>query len=78
MRNGVCGPGREPSVEFGAACVEWTAEDPYLRARIEIAPDGVEQSVVEEALRRSAEIDAGLVETIPADQVIAEARSRLK
>jgi hypothetical protein len=38
----------------------------------------VEQLWVEEALRRSAEIDAGLVETIPADQVIAEARSRLK
>ena len=38
----------------------------------------VEQLWVEEALRRSADIDAGLVETIPADQVIAEARSRLK
>ncbi len=38
----------------------------------------VEQLWVEEALRRSAEIDTGLVETIPADQVIAEARSRLK
>ena len=32
-----------------------------------------EQLWVEEALRRSAEIDAGLVETVPADQVIAEA-----
>jgi hypothetical protein len=38
----------------------------------------VEQLWVEEALRRSAEIDAGLVETIPADQVIAEARARLR
>ena len=38
----------------------------------------VEQLWVEEARRRSADIDAGLVETIPADQVIAEARSRLK
>ena len=38
----------------------------------------VEQLWVEEALRRSAEIDAGLVETIPADQAIAEARARLK
>lgn len=38
----------------------------------------VEQFWVEEALRRSAEIDAGLVETIPAEQVIAEARARLK
>ena len=38
----------------------------------------VEQLWVEEALRRSAELDAGLVETIPADQVVAEARARLK
>ncbi len=38
----------------------------------------IEQLWVEEALRRSAEIDAGIVETIPADEVIAEARSRLK
>lgn len=38
----------------------------------------LEQLWVEEALRRSVEIDAGLVETIPADQVIAEARARLK
>jgi putative addiction module component (TIGR02574 family) len=38
----------------------------------------VEQLWVEEALRRSAEIDAGLVETIPADKVIAEARARLR
>jgi putative addiction module component (TIGR02574 family) len=38
----------------------------------------IEQLWVEEALRRSAEIDAGRVETIPADEVIAEARARLK
>lgn len=38
----------------------------------------VEQLWVEEALRRGAEIDAGVVETIPADQVIAEARARFK
>lgn len=38
----------------------------------------IEQLWVEEALRRSAEIDAGSVETIPADQVIADARARLK
>jgi len=38
----------------------------------------VEQLWVEESLRRSEELDAGLVETIPADQVIAEARARLK
>ena len=38
----------------------------------------VEQLWVEESQRRSAQIDAGLVETVPADQVIAEARARLK
>ena len=38
----------------------------------------VEQLWVEEALRRSAEIDTGLVETIPANQVVAEARARLR
>jgi putative addiction module component (TIGR02574 family) len=38
----------------------------------------IEQLWVEEALRRSAEIDAGSVETVPADQAIAEARARLK
>jgi hypothetical protein len=37
----------------------------------------VEQLWVEEALRRSAEIDTGLVEIIPADQVFAEAKARL-
>jgi len=38
----------------------------------------IEQLWIEEALRRSAEIDAGIVETIPADEVIAQARARLK
>jgi len=38
----------------------------------------IEQLWVEEALRRSAEIDAGIVEAIPADEVIAQARARLK
>ena len=33
----------------------------------------IEQLWVEEALRRSAEIDAGTVETLPADEVIVEA-----
>jgi hypothetical protein len=35
----------------------------------------VEEFWVEEALRRNAEIDAGLVVTVLADQVIAEARA---
>ena len=38
----------------------------------------VEQLWLEEAVRRSIEIDDGLVETIPADQVIAEVRARLR
>lgn len=38
----------------------------------------VEQLWIEEALRRSAEIDAGTADTIPVDEAIAEARSRLK
>ena len=38
----------------------------------------VEQLWIEEALRRSAEIDAGTADTIPADEAIAEARARLK
>ncbi len=38
----------------------------------------IEQLWVEEALRRSAEIDAGTIETFSADEVIAEARARLK
>ncbi len=46
--------------------VEWTAQEPYLRARIEIAPDGVEESVVEEALRRNLlDITTRLAELIP-------------
>jgi hypothetical protein len=38
----------------------------------------IEQLWIEEALRRSAEIDEGTVETIPADEAIARARARLK
>lgn len=46
--------------------LEWTAEEPYLRARIEMAPDVVEESVVEEALRRNLlDITTRLAELIP-------------
>jgi ATP-dependent Lon protease len=46
--------------------VEWTAEEPYLRARIEITPDVIEESVVEEALRRNLlDIATRLAELIP-------------
>lgn len=46
--------------------VEWTEEEPYLRARIELMPDTVEESVVEEALRRNLmDIATRLAELIP-------------
>jgi hypothetical protein len=38
----------------------------------------IERLWVEEAERRSAEIDAGTVDTIAADEAIAQARARLK
>ena len=37
----------------------------------------IEQLWIEEALRRNAEIDAGTARTIPADEAIARARTRL-
>ena len=41
-------------------------------------PDpGAEQAWLDEIQRRSRELDAGLVETIPADQVFADARAKL-
>lgn len=46
--------------------VEWTEEDPYMKARIEITPDVVEESIVEEALRRNLlDIATRLAEMIP-------------
>ncbi|MGC9346852.1 MAG: endopeptidase La [Anaerolineae bacterium] len=46
--------------------VEWTAEEPYLSARIELMPDAVEDSIVEEALRRNLlDIATRLAEMIP-------------
>jgi len=46
--------------------VEWTVEDPYLKARIRLTPDIVEGSVIEEALRRSLlDVATHLAELIP-------------
>lgn len=46
--------------------VEWTQTDPYLMARIELAPDVVEESLVEEALRRNLmDIATRLAELVP-------------
>jgi putative addiction module component (TIGR02574 family) len=52
-----------------------------LRALLEeldgpLDPDA-EQAWFDEIQRRSRELDAGLVETIPADQVFADARAKL-
>ena len=52
-----------------------------LRALLEeldgpLDPDA-EQAWLDEIQRRSRELDAGLVETIPADQVFADARAKL-
>ncbi len=45
---------------------QWTQEDPYLRARIVIDPDTVEDSIVEEALRRNLlDVAMELAELIP-------------
>ncbi len=46
--------------------VRWTAEVPYLKAKIQLAPDVLEDSVVEEALRRSLlDVATQLAELIP-------------
>lgn len=46
--------------------VEWTAEEPYLRAKIALSPDIIEGSVVEEALRRNLlDVATKLAELIP-------------
>ena len=45
---------------------QWTQEDPYLRAKIAIDPDTVEDSIVEEALRRNLlDVAMELAELIP-------------
>ncbi len=46
--------------------VEWTSEEPYLQARIELDPDQEEGSIVEEALRRNLlDVATQLAELIP-------------
>jgi ATP-dependent Lon protease len=46
--------------------VEWTQNDPYLMARIELIPDIIEESLVEEALRRNLmDIATRLAELVP-------------
>lgn len=44
----------------------------------DLPEDEIERLWVEEALRRDAEIDAGTARCIPADEVFAAARARLR
>ncbi len=45
---------------------EWTRKDPYLRANVQLSPDIIEDSIVEEALRRSLlDVATQLAELIP-------------
>ncbi len=45
---------------------EWTATEPYLKAKVELAPDKVEHSLLEEALRRSLiEVSTQLAAMMP-------------
>ena len=57
-------------------------QEQLLRALLEELdgpPDpNVERAWLEEAQRRSRELDAGAVDTIPADEVFAKARDQLK
>jgi putative addiction module component (TIGR02574 family) len=57
-------------------------QERLLRALVEELdgpPDpGVEQAWLEEAQRRSHEIDAGAVTAIPAEEVLTKARAELK
>jgi hypothetical protein len=57
-------------------------QEQLLRALLEELdgpPDpNVERAWLEEAQRRSGELDTGAVDTIPADEVFAKARDQLK
>ena len=57
-------------------------QEQLLRALLEELdgpPDpDVERAWLEEAQRRSRELDTGATDTIPADEVLAEAREQLK
>jgi putative addiction module component (TIGR02574 family) len=49
-----------------------------LQSLDDLSEAEIERLWLEEAARREAEIDAGTVELIPGDQVLKEARERLK
>ena len=49
-----------------------------LQSLDDLSENEVERLWVDEALRRDAELDAGLARTIPADEVFTAARARLR
>jgi putative addiction module component (TIGR02574 family) len=69
-------------IEREIRALEPDDQEHLLRALLEEldgAPDpGVEQAWLDEARRRSRELDTGVVETIPAEEVFAKARADLK
>jgi putative addiction module component (TIGR02574 family) len=69
-------------IEREIRALERDDQEYLLRALVEELdgpPDaGVEQAWLEEAQRRSRELDAGTVDAIPAEEVLAKARAELK
>jgi putative addiction module component (TIGR02574 family) len=69
-------------IEREIRALEPDDQEHLLRALLEELdgpPDpGVERAWLDEAQRRSRELDAGVVETIPAEEVFAKARVELK
>jgi hypothetical protein len=69
-------------IEREIRALEPDDQEHLLRALLEELdgpPDpGVEQASLEEAQRRSRELDTGVIETIPAEEVFAKARAELK
>ena len=69
-------------IEREIRALERDDQEYLLRALLEEfdgPPDaGVEQAWLEEAQRRSGELDAGTVDAIPAEEVLAKARAELK
>jgi hypothetical protein len=69
-------------IEREIRALERDDQEHLLRALLEELdgpPDpGVEQAWLEEAQRRSRELDSGIIEAISADDVLAKARADLK
>jgi putative addiction module component (TIGR02574 family) len=65
------------ALRLGAADRACLARE-LLKSLESLSEGEVEQLWLEEAERRHAEIDAGSAKTIPADEVFAQARARLR